>query len=54
VLVRTADHFAVGRAAAPHAVRLSLNAAKSVAELASGMQTVLNVLHNAPLVQTDP
>jgi DNA-binding transcriptional MocR family regulator len=54
VLVRTADHFAVGRSAAPHAVRLSLNAAKSVAEIASGVQTVLSLLHGAPLAQMDP
>jgi DNA-binding transcriptional MocR family regulator len=54
VLVRTADHFAVGRSAAPHAVRLSLNAARSVAEIASGVQTVLSVLHGAPTAQMDP
>ena len=54
VLVRTADHFAVGRSAAPHAVRLSVNAARSVAEIASGMQTVLRVLHAAPMAQMDP
>ena len=54
VLVRTADHFAVGRSAAPHAVRLSLNAAKSVAEVASGLQTVVNVLQGAPNIQMDP
>ena len=54
VLVRTADHFAVGQSAAPHAVRLSVNAARSVAEIASGMQTVLRVLHAAPMAQMDP
>jgi DNA-binding transcriptional MocR family regulator len=54
VLVRTADHFAVGRSPAPHAVRISLNAAKSVAEIASGIQVILNVLHGAPTVQMDP
>ena len=47
VLVRTADHFAVGRSAAPHAVRISLNAAKSCAEVASGMQILLGVLQGA-------
>lgn len=54
VLVRTADHFAVGRSAAPHAVRISVNAAKSVAEIASGVQIILNVLQGAPTAQMDP
>ena len=54
VLVRTADHFAVGRSAAPHAVRISLNAAKSLAEVAIGVQAVVSVLHTAPIAQTDP
>jgi DNA-binding transcriptional MocR family regulator len=54
VLVRTADHFAVGRSPAPHAVRISVNAAKSCAEVASGMQKVLGVLHGAPTAQMDP
>lgn len=54
VLVRTADHFAVGRSAVPHAVRISLNAAKSNAEIESGVRTVLSVLHGAPALQMDP
>jgi DNA-binding transcriptional MocR family regulator len=54
VLVRTADHFAVGRAAAPHAVRISLNAAKSVAEVGSGVRTLVRVLQSAPAGQMDP
>ncbi len=54
VLVRTADHFAVGRTAAPHAVRISLNAAPSLAEIAGAMQTVLRVLQGAPTTQMDP
>ena len=54
VLVRTADHFAVGRSAAPHAVRISLNAAKSCAEIAGGVQTILSVLHGVPMGQMDP
>jgi DNA-binding transcriptional MocR family regulator len=54
VLVRTADHFAVGRSAAPHAVRLSLNAVRTVAEIAQGVQTVLGVLQGAPTSQMDP
>ena len=53
VVVRTADHFAVGRSAAPHAVRISLNAAKSVAEIASGVQTLVNLLHGAPMAQME-
>ena len=53
VLVRTADHFAVGRSAAPHAVRISLNAAKSVAEIASGVQTLVGLLHGAPMAQME-
>lgn len=53
VLVRTADHFAVGRSPAPHAVRISLNAARSCAEVESGLQTFLNVLHGAPTAQMD-
>ena len=54
VLVRTADHFAVGRSPAPHAVRISLNAANSVADIASGLQIVVNVLQGAPTVYMDP
>jgi DNA-binding transcriptional MocR family regulator len=54
VLVRTADHFAVGRTPAPHAVRISLNAAKSVAELANAVQTLVQVLQSAPTSQMDP
>jgi DNA-binding transcriptional MocR family regulator len=54
VLVRTADHFAVGRTPAPHAVRISLNAAKSVAEVANGVQTLVQVLQSAPTSQMDP
>ena len=53
VLVRTADHFAVGRSAAPHAVRISLNAAKSVAEIASGVQTLVGLLQGAPMAQME-
>jgi DNA-binding transcriptional MocR family regulator len=38
VLVRTADHFAVGRGAAPNAIRLSVNAAESLAQLERGLE----------------
>ena len=53
VLVRTADHFAVGRSAAPHAVRISLNAAKSTTEISRAVQTVRAVLRGAPMAQMD-
>lgn len=53
VLVRTADHFAVGRSAAPHAIRISVNAAKSCEEVFRGVQTVLQVLQGLPTVQMD-
>ncbi len=48
VLVRTADHFAVGRTAAPHAVRISLNAARSLAEIGAGVHTLERLLQDAP------
>lgn len=51
VLVRTADHFAVGRTAAPHAVRISLNAAPSAADVARGVRTLVRVLQEGPAVQ---
>jgi DNA-binding transcriptional MocR family regulator len=46
VLVRTADHFAVGRSSAPHAVRISLNAARSLSEVESGVQAIAAVLQS--------
>jgi DNA-binding transcriptional MocR family regulator len=54
VLVRSADHFAVGRSSAPHAVRISLNAARSVAEIRTGLETLVGVLQSAPVAQMDP
>jgi DNA-binding transcriptional MocR family regulator len=54
VLVRTADHFAVGRSAAPHAVRISLNAARSLAEIEAGVRTVVAVLQGIPTAQMEP
>ncbi len=45
-LVRTMDHFAVGRAALPQAVRISLNAASSIAQLREGLQILVRVLHS--------
>lgn len=54
VLVRTMDHFAVGRSPAPHAVRISLNAVASLEQLRSGLQTVVAVLNNPPAAVMDP
>ncbi|MBL8338312.1 MAG: PLP-dependent aminotransferase family protein [Rhodoferax sp.] len=47
VLVRTMAHFAVGRSPVPEAVRISLNAAPSREQLASGLQTVAEALRKA-------
>ncbi len=44
-LVRTMDHFSVGRAAPPQAVRISLNAAGAVDALRHGLHIVAQVLH---------
>lgn len=54
VQVRTADHFAVGRSAAPHAVRISLNAAQSLEQLERGLATLVQTMHGAPLARMDP
>jgi DNA-binding transcriptional MocR family regulator len=54
VLIRTADHFAVGRAAAPHAVRISLNAAQSIAEIENGMRRILAVMQGTPATLMEP
>lgn len=54
VLVRTMDHFAVGRTPAPHAVRLSLNVPTTLEQLRSGLQTVAAVLNNPPSAVMDP
>ncbi len=45
VLVRTMSHFAAGRARAPQAVRISLNAAPCLQVLVEGLQTVARVWH---------
>ena len=47
VLIRTADHFAVGRTPAPHAIRISLNAARSVQEVQAGVDVLMQVLQGA-------
>ena len=54
VLVRTADHFAVGRSPAPHAVRISLNAANSVAEIEAGLRVILAVLQSGAGAPMEP
>ncbi len=54
VLIRTADHFAVGRSAAPHAVRLSVNAAPTVADIERGMRILLAVLRGSAMAQMEP
>lgn len=44
VQVRTMEHFAAGRTPPPHAVRISLNAARSKDQLRDGLRTVARVL----------
>lgn len=48
VLVRTADHFAVGRSPAPHAIRISLNAPLSIDELAVGLNRLKTLIDSPP------
>ena len=54
VLVRTMDHFAVGRTPTPHAVRISLNKPASIEQLRSGLQTIAAVLNDPPPALMDP
>ena len=54
VLVRTADHFAVGRSPAPHAIRISLNSAASVAQLEEGLTVLRALLDSPPSMAMDP
>jgi DNA-binding transcriptional MocR family regulator len=54
VLVRTADHFAVGRSPAPHAIRISLNSAASVAQLEDGLVILRALLDSPPSMAMDP
>jgi aspartate/methionine/tyrosine aminotransferase len=54
VLVRTADHFAVGRSPAPHAIRISLNAPASVEQLEAGLQILKTLIDNPPSAAMDP
>jgi DNA-binding transcriptional MocR family regulator len=48
VLVRTADHFAVGRTEIPQAVRISVNAARSCDEIERGVRAIVGVLQGVP------
>lgn len=48
VLVRTADHFAVGRGTVPNAIRLSVNAAESLAQLERGLDIFRAVIASPP------
>jgi DNA-binding transcriptional MocR family regulator len=54
VLVRTADHFAVGRSPAPHAIRISLNAPASVEQLEAGLQIFKALIDSPPSMAMDP
>ncbi len=54
VLVRTADHFAVGRSPAPHAIRISLNTPHSSEQLAAGLGILKSLIHNPPAAPMDP
>ena len=54
VRVRTADHFAVGRSPAPHAIRISLNAPASVEQLEAGLQILKALIDNPPSMAMDP
>ena len=54
VLVRTADHFAVGRSPAPHAIRISLNAPDSVEQLQIGLHILKALIDNPPSAAMDP
>lgn len=53
VLIRTADHFAVGRTPAPHAVRISLNAVQSLAQLERGLATLTSLISTPRLALVD-
>lgn len=48
VLVQGAASFSVGRAAVPHAVRISVSAASTRAQLAQGLELLLPLLHEGP------
>ena len=54
MLVRTADHFAVGRSPAPHAIRFSLNAPASVEQSEAGLQILKALIDSPPSAAMDP
>lgn len=54
VIIRSANHFAVGRSAVPHAVRISLNASPSRAELTKGLDILRRLLDDPPSIPMDP
>lgn len=54
VLVRTADHFAVGRAPAPHAIRISLNSPASAEQLRNGLSALRALLLSPPSAPMAP
>jgi DNA-binding transcriptional MocR family regulator len=54
VLVRTADHFAVGRSPAPHAIRISLNGPHSIDHLVVGLKRIRALIDSPPSAQMAP
>ena len=54
VLVRTADHFAVGRSPAPQAIRISLNAPETQAQMEQGLHILRTCFDRPPAAPMDP
>ena len=54
VLVRTMDLLAEGRSPPPHAVRISLNANASMAQLGKGLGVVAATLSRPPASGMEP
>jgi len=54
VLVRTMEHFAVGRSPVPDAVRISLNATASLEQLRNGLQIVAMTVKDPAAAVMDP
>jgi hypothetical protein len=46
VLVKTADSFVIGRNAAPHAVRICMTGARSIAALTRGLSIIRATLEH--------
>ena len=53
VLVRTAEHFAVGRSPAPHAIRISLNTPQTSEQVAMGLGILKSLIHHPPAAPMD-